>query len=735
MNQPTTLSTAQRTYGQRRLRRFMALNAIPVSCLMENVLILYAIRNGLSDPLVALMASFVHLSMPFMFFGKNLVRRLGLAKTWGLCWALRYGSVGFIILAPFLPDNGWQVAALLLAGNFGFAAARSMGLIASTPLVGEVTTNRDRGRFIYGNFLRFNTLYILSMVTIVMLLRRWDNVATYQGIIAMGCVVGFIGAYILTTVPESSSPRASAHVPLGSTIRKVLIHPPYRRLLLAWCAGFISFAMVIPFSIMALKAIYGMSDHQAMLYSLLIPVGGLLASFLNGTIADHVGPRPLLILYLGGFFVVTLFWSLAPAEPIPLLLGGMFFVAGFCKLGIFVGLGHYLLALVDEHDRVGSGLLVRTLSGAAAGIGSGLIGASILKLLTSLTESPQMLYQWYFRIAFLSLIPMIVAMYALPRLAEWRIRDILGLFFSPRDLRAMLALNHVPADADASTDLATVQKLGSIASEVSEHTLVEHLQSARFLVRVRALRALAQQRTLGAKASQALLSECREGAFTTAWVAAEILGDHRIVDAIPVLRSALRSDDVFLAGKAMQALAKLGDEESFGSIINMFSCTQNPRMLIEGAHAIALLKNDAHAPTLLDKACAPGLPESVRDEVFCVAGDLVYEGETVYRLLKALHDSVQTFISGIREAIPSIEATPNWQAAFIGDTRDKRFAAMDAIVEMRSSHRQAIYLQAWRDWANACDELTCMKLFMCLTVILHADGHNERFRILPSQEV
>lgn len=79
----------------------MVLNGITIAFLMNDVLILYGIRNGLTDPQVAFLASFLHLAMPFMIFGKLIVRRIGLAKNWGPAWLLRYISATLLIIAPF----------------------------------------------------------------------------------------------------------------------------------------------------------------------------------------------------------------------------------------------------------------------------------------------------------------------------------------------------------------------------------------------------------------------------------------------------------------------------------------------------------------------------------------------------------------------------------------------------------------------------------------------------------
>ncbi|MCG8481226.1 MAG: hypothetical protein MI724_19180, partial [Spirochaetales bacterium] len=59
-----TLASSDIDRGQRLVRRFATLNGVSVALLLDSMLILYAIRNGLGDAAVATLASFMHLTMP-----------------------------------------------------------------------------------------------------------------------------------------------------------------------------------------------------------------------------------------------------------------------------------------------------------------------------------------------------------------------------------------------------------------------------------------------------------------------------------------------------------------------------------------------------------------------------------------------------------------------------------------------------------------------------------------------
>jgi hypothetical protein len=154
--------------GRALIKRFYALNGISIVFLMENILILYAIANGVSDPLIAVLSSFVHLTMPFMIVGKHLVSKIGGARTWALGWFLRYVFASFLIAAPMVAPYVPQavVSAIILVAAFGFALFRSMGVVATSPLEGEVTTPENRGAFLAGNHLRVTTTQIIAMLVI-----------------------------------------------------------------------------------------------------------------------------------------------------------------------------------------------------------------------------------------------------------------------------------------------------------------------------------------------------------------------------------------------------------------------------------------------------------------------------------------------------------------------------------------------------------------------------------------
>ncbi|MCG8478129.1 MAG: MFS transporter [Spirochaetales bacterium] len=421
------------------MRRFATLNGVSVALLLDSMLILYAIRNGLGDAAVATLASFMHLTMPFMVLGKVSIARHGAARTWGTGWLLRSVSAAIMIAAPFVPGAAPQAirTAIILAGGFGFAAFRAIGLVGNSPVIGEITTADDRGRFLSGNWARATMTQMITLTTVILLLRRDSSTAVFQAMIAVGAAIGIYVGIVLNRVPESDVPRESASLPLRDTVRRVWRVVRMRKLLFAWIASFASFTLVIPFAVITLKNGYGVSDYQALGFTLLTLLGGMTASLVNGAIADEVGPRPLLIIYVATLMGIAAYWAFAADT---LAIGptiAAFFLAGYCKFGILSAANHYFLNVTSGSDRVGSAIILRTATGATTGLIGSVFGGGILTILANTGFVGMDIYRTYFRIAVGVVAAAVVVVSRLDRLGDWSVVRAALLLFRPKRILAI----------------------------------------------------------------------------------------------------------------------------------------------------------------------------------------------------------------------------------------------------------------------------------------------------------
>ena len=153
--------------------------------------------------------------------------------------------------------------------------------------------------------------------------------------------------------------------------------------------------------------------------------------------------------------------------------------------------------------------------------------------------------------------------------------------------------------------------------------------------------------------TEALITEVEEHHFTTAHIAAEILGSRRCREASAALRQALRSEDFMLCGKAMVALAQIGDRASFEEIRRTFAASVNPRVLIHGAKAFAHFADPDVLPDLLGKI-GPSSAPFVRDEILLAVADIVGMGDWFYRSYSAFLESEARGLLELRGALDHV---------------------------------------------------------------------------------
>ncbi len=401
-----------RRYAQRRFRLFWVLNAVPVAFLLDDILVLYGIRNGLPEPALAALASFVQLTMPFMLLGRLFTARWGLAGGWVRAYVVRYSAVLALIAAPWISDLRLRTA-VVIAGAFLFATFRAVGVINMHPLNGEITTEEDRGRYLHTNFALFNGVYFLAVLATIFATRAFDAVWVYQSMVGFGSAVGFCSLLVLRGVPESGEGQEAAKRPFWHLLREVRREIRLGVLIPAWAGGMMSFALVIPFAIMYVKNGYGIDDHTALFFTLLTLVGAVTSGMVNQKITQRTDPDRLVFGYAAALVGVALFWAFGPATFIFPLVGAAFFTSGVARAGIIVGLQHHLISSNRAEHRMHVSLLVELIGSAVSGLAGTVIGGTLLQLFGQRYIGVGV-YQAYFRVIALLLV---VALFFV-----WRLR-------------------------------------------------------------------------------------------------------------------------------------------------------------------------------------------------------------------------------------------------------------------------------------------------------------------------
>jgi len=407
------MDQATRLLAQRRFRVFWMLNAIPVAFLLDDILVLYGIRNGLPAPALAAVASFVQLSMPFMLVGRLITARKGLARGWATAYRIRYVLVLILVIVPYLQSNVVRTA-VFLAGALAFAMLRAAGVINMHALNGEITSEEDRGRYLHGNFALFNGTYMVAVALTVVATRLVDKIWIYQAMVMVASAVGLLSLRPLVRVPETGVGKRAAQEPFFSLLASVRKEINLLVLIPAWAGGLAAFGMVAPFAIMLIKNGYGIDDYTALFFTLLFLMGSVASGVLNRRLTTRIKPHSLVIAYVALLVGIAAAWAFSPATFVLPVVAGLFFLTGVSKAGIVVGLQHYLISENRPEHRMHVSLLAELSGAAIAGLSGTLLGGGLLQFFGARVQGIE-IYHGYFRVVAVLLL---VALFFVQRLAR-----------------------------------------------------------------------------------------------------------------------------------------------------------------------------------------------------------------------------------------------------------------------------------------------------------------------------
>ncbi len=625
------LSSFRIKKGRRTFNAYSAVNSFSFSLVTGNTLTLYALALGSSSTQVGLLNAFMYLSFFAIPIGKALVRSGSLVKTFANFWMLRTGALLPMVFIPFLAGAGNLGAALgiLLLSAFLFNLFRGIGLIANNPVIGFLAPGKDRGEYIVRLSLINNGTALLGTLFLAFLLWHNEGVETYNLVLVIGIAAGFAASALLYRLPDPRvHPREKerGERSLWAETAQAFREPNFRRFVLSYLILGIGIGMARPFIVVYGKAVYGQSDSLVTVFSVCASLGALLMGFVMRVSIDRLGAKPMYII-----FAAVSALSLVPAILAPGIGHQAFSLAFLCLLSAAVNMGFagqesaaqtYFFAMVPKEGILNLSMLYYFILGSTGALGA-VAGGSVLDALSAAGASPLWAWRIFFLLAAAVLGLGFWAQRNLLDLGSFPVRDTLAVLFSPRDMRALTLLRRLDATEDPEEETEIIAELGTVASGVSAEVLLDRLSSARFAVRYEALLSVSNLKRLSSKVREALLSELRDGAFTTAGPAARILGEFRVHQAVPLLKERIFSPDYRLAGESMLALARIGDAKSQFLIAEALETSNNPFVLVRGVQAIAEFANPSAIPILLDLLRNESLPPHVADETILTVSSMM----------------------------------------------------------------------------------------------------------------
>ena len=653
------LSAYKIKQGRRIYDIYNIFNSFSFALVTGNTVTLYALFLKANTTVVGLLTAFMYLSFFAIPLGKLMVMRFSIMQTFGSTWLLRTASLLPLLAIPFLVSAGhdqYALYCLLLAvGLFNFF--RGAGMIANNPVIRILAPGKDRSSYIVRLSLINNLAALLATVLLAWLLRRDPSVQSYNLASMIGILLGFIASILLFRIPEPQSAKPNRQKRKDSTtprqgstflrhIRDAFKDANFRRFVLAFFIISLGIAMIRPFIIVYAKEVYSRRDSAATILSVYSLVGALSVGLLMHLIIDRIGAKPIFIIFsaISALSLIPAFF--APGLASAGILSTVFLILFTMISNVgFVGQDNssqaYFFAMVPEEALMDLSMLYYFILAITGGAGS-ILGGTILDLLRVQGFSYLQSYQIFFLIVIAIIAIGIVFQRKLLNLGSYRVFETLAVLFSPRDMKALNLLHKLDRSETIETEEKILNELGEIASSVSCDQLLHYLESPRFTIRMNALRALYSMNTINAKVRDVVLKELEQGAFTTAPLAARILAKFNVQQAVTPLRTALDSDDYYLAGEAMVALARLNDSYSQPKIGTILSQAENPALILKGIRALELFNADNSPMFILDILRRDSIPPYIENEALLALASLMGIQNDFYYMFEKYRNEKQS---------------------------------------------------------------------------------------------
>jgi MFS family permease len=294
------LPPAQIIEARKTLTKFTFFNVISFVLLSGNILTLYVLRLGGGSLLVGILSSISYCSYAAIFIGRHLAPKLGMVKLMGRYWLIRYIMMVPIIIAPlFLLQNMRVVAYVIIVFSvLGFNIARGIGITAYNPILGEITTIKDRGGFLARLQGVNHSVTLILGIVMAAFLGAESKLLTYSLFIICGIIFGFFATVIFKKLPEpiSCSNNLPTNVLIG--FKNAMKHSAFNKFTTVhFLVSFATF-MITPFLIVYVKVIYHQPDNYIVYYTVFGSLGGIIMALLSGFLIDRLGSKPLYFIYV-----------------------------------------------------------------------------------------------------------------------------------------------------------------------------------------------------------------------------------------------------------------------------------------------------------------------------------------------------------------------------------------------------------------------------------------------------
>jgi MFS family permease len=619
---------------------FNVFNALSWNFLSGTIITLFALRLGASATYIGLLSALLYISYFFLPLGKLLSRRFSIVGIYSFTWIARAVFMALVVAAPFaeMAGNRDLALGLLLLGALLFHILRGTGMIGSNPVLSELAAGPDRGSYMTQIQIINSAIGMFAGFAIAMTLGREPPIYFYSIILTVGIICGIFSGILVRKVPEPPEEESGEKIKLLGIFREALAQPALRRFagiffIVALVSG-TSRAFVLVYA----REVFLQTDGMVSLYTVFGGLGNLMIGLLIKFLVDRIGAKPIFIIcvIIGLFSMIpVIFFPAGAVENMTtaiLFLTFLFFMLNFGFLGAEGIAQTYFMGLVPMNMMMNMGILYFFIFGIA-GAGGAFLAGLLLDILGGLGLGVFAAFKILFIILTLLTVIALFLQRKLTPLGALPFMGALEVMFSVRDLRAISILDRLNKTRDSREEEQLLGALHDTPSKLAISGLLERARSPRLAVRLESLRAMEALRTLNEDAEKALMDDLVNNPYTTAYISARILGNHGCFSAMPLLRELAVSSDYMLAGEAIIALARLGDDAFRPYIEKIILKTKNPRLRIMGVQAFGIYGSPNSLSVLMDILKSSDPPPYLRDEVTLAMAAILDVQNKFYRIL------------------------------------------------------------------------------------------------------
>jgi hypothetical protein len=619
---------------------FNFFNSFSYSLLAGNIITLFAMRLNASSTFIGILNALVYCAFFFLPLGKMLVKRISIIRIYGTTWVLRAITMAPLLFVPLAVSSGNRNLALLLTilGVSLFHICRGIGLIANNPVLNELAAGPDRGSYITQIQIINSAVGMFGSFAIALLLGREPPLLLYAVIMAVGIGGGIFSGILLRNIPEPENDDGRGKTDFIGLTREAFSKGALRHFFIIFLMVALVSAIARAFIVVYSKEVFLQGDGMVSLYTVFGGLGAFMIGLVTKFLIDRIGAKPLFITC-----TIVGFISLIPVVFFPsgaitnlttaiLFLTFLHFIVNFSFLGAEGVAQTYFMGLVPPEQMLNMGILYHFVFGIA-GAGGSFTAGLLLDIFMNLGLSIFISYKILFILLLVILAAALILQKKLVPLGALSLRGALEVMFSFRDLRAITILDKLNKTKDTKEEAALLEALHDTPSKLAVKGLLDRTKSPRLAIRVEALRALEAMESLNDEAEKILIGDIINNPYTTAYISARILGNHGFFSAIPLLRELSLSDDYMLAGEAIIALARLGDEAFRPEVEKIIMETKNPRLKIMGVEAFGIYGSPNSLSVLLDILKASSPSPYLRDAVILSMANILDVQNYFYPLL------------------------------------------------------------------------------------------------------